>query len=239
MTRWLLATDLDGTLVGDPRALEALNAELAPRRDRMVLAYVTGRSLHSTLGLLRESCLLKPDWILSGVGTALHQGPDWKEDSAWMQRISRQWSAPRVREIASRFPELGPQLATEQSEVKCSFTLHARDARRVLRALEEALARSGTRARVIYSSDRDLDILPDRAGKGNAVSYLARRLGIAGDAVVACGDSGNDREMLGLEGPAVLVGNARPEVRGLPGAYQARAAFAEGVREGLRHYGWL
>ena len=62
------------------------------------------------------------------------------------------------------------------------------------------------------------------------------------DQVLACGDSANDRDMLCLGGPAVAVANAHAELTesGLPATVlRARASYADGVVEALRHYGWL
>lgn len=237
----LLATDLDGTLVGDEDALAALNDELAAIRDRVTLAYVTGRSLLSTLGLIRQAGLLTPDWIVSGVGTAVHRGPEWKLDLAWSRRLRQNWNSSRVRSVAAFFPALIPQPIDAQSMFKCSYFLAEAEADATLRQLEAALTRHRLSTRQVYSSGLDLDVLPAAAGKGNAVRHLAEKLGVALDQVVTCGDSGNDVEMLALGCRAVVVANARPELQAetLEGAYRSSAPYAAGVHEGLRRFGWL
>lgn len=236
----LLATDLDGTLVGDPVALALLNAELAARRDRLRLVYVTGRSLPSTLALIETEGLLLPDVIVADVGSHVYDGPDWTIDVRWHQRMSRNWSPSRVRAVASFFPELTRQPPDCQTAFKCSYFLNAAVAPWVLPALDDALRWHRVNARVIYSSGRDLDFVPAGSGKGNAVRHVASRLGVPMSDVVTCGDSGNDREMLALGCPAAVVANHQPELLPMPGAiYRARGAYAAGVREALMHYGHL
>ena len=51
---------------------------------------------------------------------------------------------------------------------------------------------------VCYSSSVDLDVIPARAGKGKAVDYVRKKLGIDKKHVLAAGDSGNDKELLSM-----------------------------------------
>ena len=68
------------------------------------------------------------------------------------------WDGARIRRVLARLPGLEPQPAEFQSELKASYYLHGArpeaidELRRILRAL-------GLRASVLYSSDRDLDVL--------------------------------------------------------------------------------
>lgn len=237
----MLATDLDGTLVGAAEPLSALNAELGRLGDRLMLVYVTGRSLPSVLGLIAAQNLLIPRYIIAGVGTSIHRGPAWEPDAQWDRRLARHWSAERVRASASFFPALIPQSPECQAPFKCSYFLPEEGASRTIASLQDTLRIQRVSARLIYSSGRDLDILPVRAGKGNALRYLATRLGVPMAAVLTCGDSGNDRDMLSLGGPAAVMANAQPELlASLPsGAYRCKAPFASGILEAMEHFGWL
>ena len=87
-----------------------------------------------------------------------------------------------------------------------------------------------------------LDVVPAAAGKGNAIAYLMRRYGIPLGRVLACGDSANDRDLLSLGCPAVVVGNALDELLGGPlpaTVYRASGCGPDGILEALAHYGWL
>jgi len=234
----LFAVDLDDTMLGDERALRLLNHVLENRRERLALAYVTGRCRSSALELLKASTLLAPDYLVTDVGSEICWGLGWQPDQRWQRKMSADWHLPRLRAVAELFPVLTPQPPSHQGNFKLSYYLHHLP---TLPLLTDTLRRQRLRARLIYSSGRDLDIVPAGSGKGAAVAWLAARLGLLPAQVFTCGDSGNDAEMLGGGYCSVAVGNAKPELLNLiPGTvYRARAGYAAGVLEGLRHYGWL
>ncbi|MEB3299706.1 MAG: sucrose-phosphate phosphatase [Candidatus Sericytochromatia bacterium] len=237
----LLASDLDGTLVGHDSALRRLNTALADRREAWKLAYVTGRTLSSALELLASTELLQPDVLVSGVGTEIHWGTELRPDPHWPSQFQADWHVARVRSIAATFAALIPQPESCQSEWKCSYFLDTASAPFVMQELQKVLTDSGMLVKLIYSSGRDLDIIPFAAGKGQAVRWVAEQLGVTLDQVVACGDSGNDLEMLQLAGYPVVVGHAQPELlRQAPAsAYRAQAPCADGILEALVHFGHL
>lgn len=236
----LLATDLDGTLVGDPAALARLNAALVPRRGAVGLAYVTGRTLPSTLALIARAGLLPPDAIVAGVGSSIHVGAGWEPDAAWERRMRPGWSAGAV-DAAAAACALTAQPAEAQGAFKRSFWVPPAALPAARAGLARELRARGVLARLIYSSDRDLDVVPLRGGKGPATLHLAARLGVDPARVVGCGDSGNDVDLLAACGAAAVVGNAGRELRtrAPAHAYFARAAYAGGVEEALRHFGVL
>lgn len=233
----LLALDLDGTLVGDAPALTALNAALRAMRGGTVLAYVTGRSLSSALGLVHEAGLLTPDWIAAQVGTLLHaRWARWSAEPAWSRQIAPGWEPSRLEALLGGVPGLRPQPDACQGPYKRSYVMASADR---AAAAEAAIREAGLRARVVASSGRDLDVLPESGGKAAAVGYLGRRLGVPPARTLVCGDSGNDRDMLTMGALSAVVANAQPELADLPPAvYRCRGACAAGVHEALRHYGW-
>lgn len=239
MSPFLMAVDLDGTMLGDAVALRQLNARL--RRRRPFLAYVTGRTLSSAMALLASSELLAPDYLACDVGGSIRYAPAWDTDRFWHRKLSRGWNASRVWALCRVFPQLTPQPCSHQAEHKVSFHLPEASSTSVLPQLRDELRRQRVAARCVYSSGRDLDILPARSGKDRAVAYLAGRLGFEPDQVFVCGDSGNDRDMLNAGFCAAAVANAQPELQaGLaPDVYRCRAAHAAGVEEALRHFGFL
>ena len=67
--------------------------------------------------------------------------------------------------------------------------------------------------KITSSVQTDLEINATNAGKGLALLRLAKRLGIHNSEIMACGDSGNDIEMLQAVGISVAMGNANEEVK--------------------------
>ncbi len=86
---------------------------------------------------------------------------------------------------------------------------------RVIRTLEQGLGESDLRVKVVYSSSRDLDILPANATKGGALQWLCTYLKIPLNQVLVAGDTGNDNSLFQLPGVrGIIVENAQPELLG-------------------------
>ena len=78
------------------------------------------------------------------------------------------------------------------------------------KAMQEAL---GAQATAIRSQTYYLDVTPPGCDKGTFVQSMARRLGIATDAVATIGDMQNDLAMFRVSGFSVAMGNASDDVK--------------------------
>ncbi len=239
----LLATDLDGTFIGDEGAMLALWEDL--ERSGVIVAFSTGRHLPSIERFYEEATTeRRADACICMVGTEIwtFTPAGYERDRGWSDVISEAWDKVRVEAILGAIPEAVMQPAEWQSEFKSSYFLED-NAEARLDDIHEALERADLLAKVIYSAGRFLDLLPHRSGKGGAVAYLAKRLGVPPADVVTAGDTGNDLDMMRPElgFRAVAVGNAAPELQSFEaaGLYHAEAPYAAGIREGLVHHGWL
>ena len=67
----LFATDLDGTLLGNPESAQRFKEawENLPRSQRPCLVYNSGRSIKDTLSLIAARKLTEADYLIGGVGT--------------------------------------------------------------------------------------------------------------------------------------------------------------------------
>jgi sucrose-phosphate synthase len=248
--RWLVS-DIDHTLLEegapyDVDALRALADDLVAGGFAVGLA--SGRSLALVERALAEHPLPAPAFVISDVGTAIHyarhdgrgSGPRWLPERGWSAHLRVGWEGGAVAETLARLRGLRPQPEGARTDVKLSF--EADDAEAMAERIRRALGEAGQKATVVASRGTLIDVLPARASKGKAVRWLARAWGVGHDRIAVAGDSGNDREMLTGPFRAIVVGNHAPELDDLRGrrrVYIAAGHHAAGVREGLRHAGWL
>lgn len=239
-------TDLDNTLVGDPVALQELNAWLAQSRlnQGTKIVYATGRSLNSYQTLAATAKLLTPDALIASVGTEIYLEGDepWPE---WENHIAEGWQRSAILEIAAQFGDLLPQPLSEQRPYKISYYLSATAAIEVIPRLRQALRHHQLAAEIIYSGNKDLDIIPKASHKGAAVQFLLQQWQLDAAPAIACGDSGNDISLFNYQRPyGILVGNAQPELKlwyelnATECHYLAHGHYARGILEGLAYFGF-
>lgn len=244
MAQFLIATDLDATLVGNDEFLEEFNDFFKRHRDvhNSKLVYATGRSLTLYEKLESEVDLLPPDMLITSVGSEIYT-PDKQIDVNWANYLSKDWDVEIVKQIAANYTQLEPQTKSEQGSFKVSFLLK-RQHIDILEDLKQELAAQNIKAQVIYSSNRDVDVLPERSGKGKALNYVREALGVPHNRTVVCGDSGNDITLFTENTFGIIVGNARPELKKWykdnkrKNLYLAKGRCAGGILEGLRHFNW-
>ncbi len=238
-----LVTDMDGTFIGDDEAMFELWQQL--QRQGILLGFSTGRHLASIEDFYQEKqARSRADFCICMVGTDVYFKNDgeYELDTAWHEIIRRQWNKSAVESILSRVVNAHKQDDQWQSEFKSSYYLE-NNVESSLNQIQQELHDAHIDAKVVYSAGRFLDILPARSGKGEAVRYVADKLGLSPDQVVTSGDTGNDidmmREELGFR--CIIVGNAAEELKSLQAEhiYHAEANYAGGIQEGLKSYGWL
>ena len=115
-----------------------------------------------------------------------------------------------IRRLRTGVPELKAFLRDRGRGVQ-KIQLFTRDMPLRERLLEEIGSRYPALA-VSSSVANNIEINHERANKGEALLFLAGRLGLDRRQTMAFGDGSNDLRMLEAAGTGVAMGNARPEV---------------------------
>jgi sucrose-phosphate synthase len=237
----ILVSDIDNTLIGDKNALKQLLKMLKDAGEHVAFGVATGRSMELTLEALEEWKIPTPQFLITSVGSAIHYGPHLVQDKAWERHIHYRWRPDDLRNAMRKVPGLKLQPPKGQGDFKVSYNVDSKKIPSV-EEIVRRLRRQRLHARVIYSHQAYLDLLPIRASKGMALRYFATKWGIPLDRCLVAGDSGNDEEMLTGNSLAVVVGNHDPELeklRGEPFIYFAQGRYARGIIEGIAHYDFL
>jgi sucrose-6-phosphatase len=241
----LLITDLDRTLVGNDESLHQLNQLLDRYRQTRgtKIVYATGRSRGSYQDLTTTQQMLMPDALIAAVGTEIYVGASDIPDPEWAAKLSLNWHREQIVTICSQFADLELQPLAEQRPFKVSYYLSTSVVAAVLPQLQDLFKQHDLNVEVIYSGNKDLDILPHGGDKGTAVQFLRDRWQIDPTEAVVCGDSGNDISLFkyGQE-RGIMVGNAHSELRlwhelhPIDHHYLAVAEYATGILEGLKYF---
>lgn len=235
----LICTDLDRTLLPNGDATESVGARSAfaqlVSRPQTSLAYVSGRHLALVEEAIQIYELPEPDWIIGDVGSSIYarQPNGWSSLETWSLSISEDWHGYGWSDLAMLLNGLSGlvlQPESSQNSHKLSFFVPLdADLTALTAAIRSRLEMHAIAFSMIYSIDECagiglLDILPQRAGKLQAVEFLMREHGFSHAQTIFAGDSGNDLCVLTSSVPAVLVANAHPAV--------AAQAVAESARRG-------
>ncbi len=253
----LIATDLDGTLIGPDLDVGArVRAALGRARSQGVRVVIaTGRMFRSALPYARELELTDPlityqgAWIRDPVSldtvwhnllppSAALEAIDlvqrlgihlnlYRDDSLLVERLTPECDS-YCRQARVQ-ASVVPDLAAHHAAVTKLVAVAAAE---VLDQHQAQLAGAlGERLYVVRSAPRYLEFAAPGTSKAVALAEVARLLDIPLAQTVAFGDADNDAAMIALAGLGVSVGNASPAAREAANRHVER--IGEGVADVL------
>ncbi|RLB51287.1 MAG: hypothetical protein DRH23_02540 [Deltaproteobacteria bacterium] len=264
ITRYLLASDLDGTLIPLERGPQRLRevAELVrafEANEQLLLAYVTGRHLSLAQAGIEEVGLPSPDWFVCDVGTSVYRQANggFEPDGEYRQAMRAAFGGlvgDDIRVAIGSVAGMELQEEDKQAEFKVSYYTPGRP-EPLVETVQSRLGAARANVNLVASYDPVaerglLDVLPAGIAKDYAVRYLHERSGVDEPHLVYAGDSGNDRAAMLSGYRVIVVGNADEALKkdlGIESVaqgiaeriYFAEHPYARGVLEGLRHFGAL
>jgi len=202
-----------------------------------LLVYNSGRLVEDILKFTAGEGLPIADVVIGGVGTMLRSDLHPHLSDRYTSALGAGYDADRVAALLSNQPDLERQPERYQHALKSSWYLHDGTSE-ALDEIEAMLQAADLAVKLVYSSKRDLDVLPEGADKGQALTWLCRELDIPLSDVVVAGDTGNDGAMFKLEGVrGIIPDNGLEELKQRYPAsgttIHASRAEADGVIEGL------
>jgi sucrose-phosphate synthase len=236
----VLVTDLDNTLIGDDASMNRVLSWIADHAGKVAFGVATGRTRTSAISLLKRHRVPLPDVLITSVGTDICYGPSRIEDDAWHAHIDHQWRRDELIDALGSLPGVRAQQQSSWTRFKLAYYVDPRTAPSI-HDINTTLRERGLRAQLVFSHDSFLDVVPVRASKGRAVRHLAYRWSIPLSDFLIAGDSGNDHDMLTGEPLGVVVGGHSDELSALRGTHHmffATSRYAEGILEGIEHYGF-
>lgn len=236
MAEWLLVSDLDGTMIGDNDALNRLSKIISNFREKLIVAFNSGRtpaSMRTTIN--RYSNLPFPDYLIGALGTEIEYGPSGIHILDFRLLIDEDWDRVTIVSILEKI-NLRMQIDEDQTPHKISYWVNKK---RTYEQVVNCLDSARIRAKVVYTDGIYLDIIPIRAGKGQAIEYLRNKILISPQNVIVAGDSDNDLDMFITPYKGIIVGNATGELKRLKGEniYHSKKNYADGVIDGLEYWG--
>ncbi|HAO11857.1 MAG TPA: alpha,alpha-trehalose-phosphate synthase [Planktothrix sp. UBA8407] len=234
----VLATDLDGTFLGgSPQERQDFYNYLRVKRDRLLLIFVTGRSLELTLRLYEEKNLIipRPDYIIGDVGTTVYEGKTLKPVAKVQNWIADIWgnSSEFAGQILVDEPGLTLQTLSPQYRVSYYYKPD-QNQERIIQKIQAA------GFECIMSADKYLDILPKGVAKGSTLLKLIDWLNISPYQVITSGDSLNDLSLFETGLKSIAVGNSElklvEKIKTLNNVYYSDFPGVTGIWDGIKYY---
>ena len=230
--RRVLATDIDGTLVG--YGGEDGFSQFVHDHPGLAVVYLTGRTRHNAEAVIRRYGFPPPIAIATEVGAEIYWGKNMVLDDIWAFQLRQNWSPRQVRKSLESLD--GVHYRGRSSHWRLAFNV---DHESKIEVVRRRLDQQRVSARVLWDAhDGRLDVLPARARKCRALNHILTRVSIRPRQCFVAGDGENDRDLMEGRFPGVVVANAVSNLRHLQteAIWLSQHPGALGVVDGLRRW---
>lgn len=232
----VLATDLDGTfLEGDLETKQFFYNELLRLRERVLLIYVTGRSIADIKTFCEQGFLPHPHFAIGDHGTHVVDGAQFLPVESLQQPIIEKWNNGNavLQELLKH--DIGIQLQPINPPYRVAYYY---DQDQLQSATVEKITTAGFDT--ILSCDVYLDIVPRGVNKGSTLINLLNHLNINHELAITAGDSMNDLSLFQTGLKSIAVGNAEPKlvnaIQTLNNVYHSQHPGLLGILDGLNFF---
>ena len=232
---FVLATDLDGTFLGGSEAeRDQLYHLVRTHREKMLLIFLTGRSVDATLPVLGDQLIPSPDILVADVGATVVDGRTLESIHEIQTAILERWPGEQaIIETLESFDQIERQPVPQSNRV--SYYIEESGFSDELKAAIEKL-----KCTFIFSDGKYLDLLPQGVSKGTTLELIAQTLSVPTSNILAAGDTLNDFSLLSCSTRAVVVCNAKDDLKErIPEServFHANKNGAGGILEALEHF---
>jgi len=235
----LIALDIDGTLLNDEHQLSELNKETVRRVHDAgaTIVLCSGRAPQSVFPILDQLGLEGTIIAHNGASTVLSEGNevvhDFSVPTAAYGELFQYLRSNNIHfDVCTTFDLYLEEATQEALDIYAQFFVNPRiipnvmDLPRmvkmtlaaeveVIAEAERAFREQGliTGLNMFRSGANFLDLVHEKATKGNALKELADSMGIPYDQVIAIGNYYNDVEMIELAGLGIAMGNSPDDLK--------------------------
>jgi sucrose-phosphate synthase len=236
-----IISDLDGTLVEGSKVdgLAELKQWIVDHKNDVVFGVASGRNPEISQKAFDDYNLPKPDVLICSAGSEIYYTEKFIPDNGWESHIDYQWKREELEEELKEFQGIRLQEPAAQRDYKLSYYVNEYFDEDDLANLYKFLDDRKLRAKILLTENKYLDLLPFRAGKGNAVRYLSYKWKVPLEQFITAGNSGNDKDMLTGKTKGIVVANYSPELEELRDnkfIYFTKQPLSKGVLEGIHFY---
>ncbi len=237
-----IITDLDGTLITGNTApgLDDLKQWLKEQGDNVLFGVASGRNKQLTEAALNYHDLAAfTNVMICSAGTEIYYTQQYLPDRDYDNHINYCWNRENVKAALAHCKLMRLQEEEAQWPFKISYYVNEEFTTADLNSIRQILAEHKLKSKILLTENHCLDILPIRAGKGNAIKHLSQKWQIPLQQFITAGNSGNDIDMLELKAKGIIVANYSPEMEILKDKkqiYFAGQPLAAGVLEGILHH---